>query len=230
MHAHPSTIRAAAIIVAAGSSRRMGMDKLTWPLGGIPVLLRTIRTFLQCPSILQIVVVCPEERWLEINPSGFGDNILRVDGGENRQDSVANGLAAIQADLPLVAVHDAARPLVSPDDIERCLSAAATHGAASLAHRVTDTLKRSNAGDFCCESVDRENLWAMETPQAFHTPLLHAAYAEVSARGLVVTDEVSAVQATGVATKLVESLHPNIKITTPADLSLATSLLENRDS
>jgi 2-C-methyl-D-erythritol 4-phosphate cytidylyltransferase len=100
------------------------------------------------------------------------------------------------------------------------------HGAAGLARRATETMKRSDVENFSTEAVSRENLWCMETPQVFGISLLKDAYAEVTARRLSVTDEVSAVQAIGVQVKFVESRHPNIKITTPADLALAEALLK----
>ena len=202
----------------------MGFDKLASPLGGVPVLRRTLEAFLAAKSIASVVVVCPEERWSLLAGMAFTKPVARVDGGADRQDSVARGLAAIDADARFVAVHDGARPLVSLEDIDRCVTAAMEHRAAALARRATETMKRSDAADFCAEAVSRENLWCMETPQVFEVSLLKEAYAELAARGLVVTDEVSAVQAIGAKVKFVESLHPNLKITTPADLALAEAL------
>jgi 2-C-methyl-D-erythritol 4-phosphate cytidylyltransferase len=134
-------------------------------------------------------------------------------------------LAALSEQSDLVAVHDGARPLVLPEDIDRCVAAAAEHRAATLARRVTETLKRADTGDFSAEAVSREQLWFMETPQVFEIPLLREAYQSVSSRGLAVTDEVSALESIGVRVKFVESRHPNLKITTLADLALAEALL-----
>ena len=216
----------AAILVAAGSSRRMGFDKLANSLGCVPVLRRTLEAFLSAKSISSVVIVCPEDRWHLLDGVDFTKPVTRTDGGADRQDSVARGLAAIDPDARLVAVHDGARPLVSPDDIDRCVAAAGEHGAASLARRATETMKRSDSEDFSAEAVSRENLWCMETPQVFDVALLREAYAIVSARGLTVTDEVSAVQEIGTRVKFIESRHPNLKITTPADLALAEALLK----
>ena len=202
----------------------MGFDKLTSPLAGIPVLRRTLDAFLAADSIAEIVVVCPEERW-ELLGGGFSKPVKRVDGGADRQDSVMAGLAALSAQTGLVAVHDGARPLVAPADIDRCVAAALEFRAAALARRVTDTLKRSDAADFSAGAVSRENLWFMETPQVFDVPLLLEAYEAVAAQGLAVTDEVSAMEAIGVQVKFIESIQPNLKITTPADLALAEALL-----
>lgn len=202
----------------------MGFDKLSADLGGVPVLRKTLEAFLAADSIAEVVVVCPEDRW-ELLGGNFPKPVRRVDGGACRQDSVAAGLAAVALGSSLVAVHDGARPLVSPEDIDRCVLAASENRAAALARRVTETLKRSDVVDFSKEGVSREHLWFMETPQVFEIPLLMDAYAEVTARGLAITDEVSALEAIGVGVKLVESTNPNLKITTPADLALAAALL-----
>lgn len=213
-----------AILVAAGSSRRMGFDKLASNLSGKPVLRQTLEAFLAADSICSVVVVCPEERWGLLDGMDFTKPVTRTDGGADRQDSVVRGLA--MADARFVAVHDGARPLVAPEDIDRCVAAAIEHRAAALARRATETMKRSDAEDFSAEAVSRENLWSMETPQVFDISLLREAYAAVASRGLTVTDEVSAVQAIGARVKFVESRHPNLKITTPADLALAEALLK----
>lgn len=222
--ASPSTH--AAIIVAAGSSRRMGFDKLAAPLSGVPVLRRTLDAFLASPCIGSVIVVCPEDRWLPFAADSFPKPVTRVDGGTDRQDSVAQGLNALSAEVRWVAVHDGARPLIHADDIARCFEAAETHRAAALARRVTETLKRSDPEDFSSEALSRENLWFMETPQVFEVALLRQAYEKVSHDGLSITDEVSAIEALGLRVKFVESLHPNLKITTPADLALAEALLK----
>lgn len=202
------------------------MDKLAWPLGGVPVLRRTLDAFLKAQSISAVVVVCPAERWKWLDSGDFAKPVIRVDGGTERQDSVANGLAAIDPEARFVAVHDGARPLISPDDIDACVAAAVENGAAALGRRATETMKRSDDHDFSAEAVSRENLWRMETPQVFEVPILRNAYQTVAARGLAVTDEVSAVQALGVKVKFIESRHPNLKITTPADLALAEALMK----
>lgn len=202
----------------------MGFDKLASPLAGVPVLRRTLDAFLAADSIAEVVVVCPAERW-ELLGGGFPKPVRQVQGGANRQDSVAAGLAALSENAELVAVHDGARPLVSAEDIDRCVAAAAEYRAAALARRVTETLNRSDTGDFSRQTVSREHLWFMETPQVFEVPLLREAYDVVRSRGLTVTDEVSALEEIGVRVKLVESRHPNLKITTPADLALVEAIL-----
>jgi len=214
-----------AIIVAAGSSQRMGFDKLAAELCGMSVLRHSIHAFLAADSIDAVVVVCPAERWESLDNIASEKPITRVDGGTHRQDSVEKGLAAIPHNTQWVAVHDGARPLVSPQDIDRCAQAAKDHQAATLARRATDTMKRTNPDDFVTDAVCRDHLWLMETPQTFDANLLQQAYQEVAKQGLTVTDEVSALQAIGIPTKCIESSSPNPKITTPADLRLAAALL-----
>lgn len=213
-----------AILVAAGSSRRMGFDKLAAELAGVSVLRRTVEAFLAAESISEVIVVCPEERWSLLD-GNFPKPVKRMDGGENRQDSVVAGLSALALESKFVAVHDGARPLVSPADIDACVAEAVEYRAAALARRVTETLKRADPLDFSTEGVSREHLWFMETPQVFEIRLLVDSYAEVSSNNLMVTDEVSVMEAVGVRVKLVESKHPNLKITTPADLALAEAIL-----
>lgn len=218
-----------AVVVAAGSSRRAGFDKLSAHLAGQPVLLRSVSAFVSA-GCSAVVVVCPEKRWLDtgLATAIFPVPVLRVDGGAERQDSVAAGLSALPAGTRWVAVHDGARPLITPEGILACYQAAQESGAAACAHPVVDTLKRAGAGGYSLpEKVSRENLWGMETPQIFDLQLLRRAYARVAEQGLVVTDEVSAMEAIGVPTRLVQ-VGANLKITLPGDLELAEVIYSQR--
>ena len=218
-----------AVIVAAGSSRRAGFDKLAALLDGVPVLRRSVDAFVAAGAAA-VVVVCPESRWKEtgLATATFPVPVSRVDGGAERQDSVAAGLAALPAGTRMVAVHDGARPLITPAGILACLAAAEKTGAATCAHPVVDTLKRADAeGRSLPEKVSRENLWGMETPQIFRLALLQEAYEYVKSQKLVVTDEVSAVEALGVSTQLVQG-GANLKITLPGDLELAELIWKHR--
>ena len=218
-----------AVIVAAGSSRRAGFDKLAAHLDGAPVLRRSVDAFVAAGAAA-VVVVCPESRWVEtgLAAAAFPVPVSRVDGGAERQDSVAAGLAALPACTCMVAVHDGARPLITPEGIRACLAAADETGAAACAHPVVDTLKRADAAGFSLpEKVSRDNLWGMETPQIFRLELLLRAYDFVKAHALVVTDEVSAVEAMGVPTRLVSG-GVNLKITLPGDLELAELIWKHR--
>lgn len=206
----------AAIIVASGSSRRMGFDKLAALIDGNPILWHSVRAFSSNSSITQVVVVTPPERfeWL----SDLGEKLHRVDGGKERSDSVNAGLAALNSDITHVAIHDGARPLVSPQSITATFEAAQKTGAAALARRVTETLKRSSPEGVTIESVSREDLWIMETPQIFSCVLIKQAYQQVASGDAQITDEVSALQLLGQGTTLVENTYPNPKITVQADL------------
>lgn len=211
-----------AIIVAAGSSRRAGFDKLAALLDGKPVLRHSVDAFIEA-GCAAVVVVCPASRWEEtgLSSAQFSIPVHRVDGGAERQHSVAAGMAALPPETTMVAVHDGARPLITPAGIAACLQAARETGAAACAHPVVDTLKRADASACTLpEKVSREHLWGMETPQIFSFPLLQRAYAAVERDGLNVTDEVSAMEAIGVATRLVQ-VGSNLKITLPGDLELA---------
>ena len=218
-----------AVIVAAGSSRRAGFDKLAAPLAGVSVLRRSVDAFVAAGAAA-VVVVCPESRWVEtgLAAADFPVPVSRVDGGAERQDSVAAGLAALPAGTRMVAVHDGARPLITPQGIAACLAAAEETGAATCAHPVVDTLKRADAAGMSLpEKVSREHLWGMETPQIFRLELLLQAYQYVKENALVVTDEVSAVEALGVPTRLVQG-GANLKITLPGDLELAELIWTHR--
>ncbi|MBR2145486.1 MAG: 2-C-methyl-D-erythritol 4-phosphate cytidylyltransferase [Akkermansia sp.] len=218
-----------AVIVAAGSSRRAGFDKLAAPLAGVPVLRRSVDAFVAAGAAA-VVVVCPQSRWEEtgLAAATFPVPVSRVDGGAERQDSVAAGLAALPGGTRMVAVHDGARPLITPEGIRACLAAAGECGAAACAHPVVDTLKRADAqGLSLPEKVSRDCLWGMETPQIFRLELLQRAYVQVKEQGLVVTDEVSAVEALGIPTRLVQG-SVNMKITLPGDLELAELIWKHR--
>ncbi len=219
-----------AIIVAAGSSRRAGFDKLVAPLAGKPVLCRSVDAFVKAGAD-GVILVCPESRWEELEldsyQAGLSIPLLRVDGGEQRQDSVFAGLLALPENCDYVAVHDGARPLINPDAILRCLQQAEKSGAASCAQPIVDTLKRVDGeGKTLPEFVDREQLWAMQTPQIFRTPLLLTAYEKLRDSGKVATDEVSAMEHLGHATTLVSG-GANMKITLPDDLQLAEVLWQH---
>lgn len=224
----------AGIIVAAGRSRRMGFDKLEAPLAGRPVLWHSLQALGRCPELSEIIVVTDEVRAArlealveEIRPP-WAPRWRWVPGGAERYDSVAAGLDAVAANTQWVAVHDGARPLVSPDDIAHVIQRAQATGAASLAHPVVETVKRADAAGRVSAAVDREGLWAMETPQVFSLPLLREAYAHACTQGLAPTDEVSAVAALGHDVWLVESHSFNPKITHPPDLLLAERCLSSQ--
>jgi 2-C-methyl-D-erythritol 4-phosphate cytidylyltransferase len=223
-----------AIIVAAGSSQRMGFDKLLALLGDKPVLAHTLDAFEQTTSVEEIILVARAERVAEfqdlVKQIGFKKVRKVVAGGAQRQDSVRAGLEELSESAGYVAVHDAARPLVTPEQIERVFSLAHEHGAAALAEPITDTLKRADKDRFVTQGVARDGVYAMQTPQIFSTKLLVDAYAGVAANHLSVTDEVSAVEHLGARVLLVPNTEFNVKITYPRDLLLAYSVIMRRSA
>ncbi len=221
-----------AIIVAGGSSQRMGFDKTFALLAGTPVIVHSITAFEAADSVSEIIVVGREDRLPDLREAfaqrGFRKLCQVVAGGTHRQDSVASGLARIGHDAKYVAVQDAARPLVRPEEIERVFEAARREGAASLAASVRDTLKRADADHVVTAGIARDGVFAMETPQIFERELLLRAYAFVAEHQLAITDEVSAVERLQHKVVLVPNAQPNFKITYPADLPLAEFILRQR--
>ena len=215
-----------AIIVAYGSSQRMGNDKLLLPLAGKPILQYALNAFLASKSLNQICLMTSVERFQNLQiTKKQRSKITRLNGGQSRQDSVWIGLQTLVSHSDFIAVHDAARPLISPEMIEYGFKQAQLHQAVSLAHPISDTLKRVDTQNNVEESVSRENVWAMETPQIFETKLLFKAYRYVMAKGISITDEVSAVQQLNHPVKLIANPYPNPKITFPTDLATTEKLI-----
>ena len=221
-----------AIIVAGGSSQRMGFDKLLAPLDGRPLVAHAIAAFEQTESVTDIIVVGRAERLSDyeeiVRTSGFAKVSAVIPGGPRRQDSVRRGLAQLGAATEFVAVHDAARPLVRSDLVERILQLARSHGGSASAAPVIDTLKRVDENHVVTGGVAREKLFAVETPQIFRRDLLEKAYAAVFETGVEVTDEISAVERVGGKVVLLPNDEPNFKVTYPADLPLAEFVLRQR--
>jgi 2-C-methyl-D-erythritol 4-phosphate cytidylyltransferase len=221
-----------AIIVAGGSSQRMGFDKLFAIIAGEPVLAHAMRAFDRASSVSEIIVVAREERQDEIRKlsadAGLKKVRLVVPGGDRRQDSVWAGLSRIDRHATYVAVHDAARPLVTPEQIERAFQQCRIQGAATLAEPVSDTLKRADANLLVVDLVDRHELYAMQTPQVFDRKLIEGAYRAVYKENISVTDEVSAVERLGHKIALVLNNDFNFKITYPRDLPIAEFVLRER--
>ncbi len=221
-----------AIIVAAGDSRRMGFDKLFAAIAGKPVIAHTISAFERANSVNGIIVVAREDRHDEIKTMAGDENFKKVrsiiPGGKYRQDSVRAGLEHLDSATRWVAVHDAARPLVTPEQIERVFQQCANHAAAALAEPVNDTLKRADSNLLVSASVDRDQLYAMQTPQVFERQLIEEAYRAVYAEDISVTDEVSAVERLGREVVLALNDDFNFKVTYPRDLPVAEFILKQR--
>ncbi len=236
-----------AIIVAAGSSQRMGFDKLFATIAGKPIIAHTLHAFEHAISVNEIIVVAREDRHDEIRKISRAENFKKVPsiivGGERRQDSVRAGLNHLNIDAKYVAVHDAARPLIGPEQIERVFEQCVIYGAAALAEPINDTLKRADVDPIRSRfhhgrqaeqvmvvtgSVDRHQLYAMQTPQVFERALIEEAYRAAHTENLSLTDEVSAVERLGRKVVLVLNDDFNFKITYPRDLALAEFVLNQR--
>ena len=221
-----------AIIVAAGSSRRMGFDKLFAELGGKPVVTHSIAAFDKTREIREIILVTREDQIAEmqalVDAGKFRKVRKIIAGGAERHFSVWNGLQAVEASTRFIAIHDGARPLVTPEIIQDCLALAKKEGAACLASPIPDTLKRADNDQLVTDSIERSGLWAMQTPHIFSRDLIFEAYAGVIAKNKLVTDEVSAVQGLGRKIALVRNEEWNFKITYPRDLELAEQVLALR--
>jgi len=191
-----------------------------------------IRAFERATSVSEIVVAGREQWHDEIRKiasvAGFKKIRVIVPGGERRQDSVRAGLNRIDREAKYVAVHDAARPLITPEQIERAFEQCRVHGGAALAQPVSDTLKRADGDLLVVGSVDRHQIYAMQTPQIFERKLIEDAYRGIYAENASVTDEVSAVERLGHKIALVLNDDFNFKITYPRDLPVADFILQER--
>ncbi len=225
--------RVAVIIPAAGSGTRMGAkNKLLLPLAGRPLLLHTIEAFETSPLVTHIILaVSPHtSRFYDENiknNSSFSKMLPPVRGGATRQDSVRAALCQVCNQTDMVLVHDGARPLVSHSLIEAIIEKAAETGAAVPVVRLKDTIKKV-CGNRILETVRRESLRAVQTPQGFETALLQRAFDEAEKKDFTGTDEASLVEALGHTVHTVPGSYENLKITTPEDLTIAEALLKKR--
>lgn len=224
--------RAAVVIAAGGSGRRMGsVPKQYVELAGEPILVRAIRPFLEETAVVRVVVCLPPEDAAHPPPwlTGLDERVLVVAGGEERGDSVRAGLNAVPEAVDVVLVHDAARPLVRGDAIRAALEVAATGVGAVVAVPVADTIKVVDGEGTITGTSDRSRLWKAQTPQAFPRGMLVDAYERAAADGVVATDDAALVERYGGRVVVVEGDPSNLKITTMADLALAEGLLRGRE-
>jgi 2-C-methyl-D-erythritol 4-phosphate cytidylyltransferase len=223
-----------AVVVAAGRSQRMGFDKLLTPLAGRPLLLHTLDRLLQTGVAEEVVLVIrpgsEAEMAAVIAPLRDQGTIRLVSGGEQRQDSVRAGLKAVTASSDYVMVHDAARPFLTRELIKTVLAAAKASGAAVCGVPCTDSLKEVGDDSMVQRTVDRSKLWTVQTPQIFNTTLLRDSYQAVAKLGGVFTDDTAVVERAGYPVQIVLYEGVNLKVTTPADWSLAEAYLQLADS
>ena len=229
----PALPAVCAVIVAAGSSRRMGGEnKLLLPLDDAPVLAHTLSAFEKCAAIRYIVLVCREQDILPYSDlaRAFGISKLRTvtRGGDSRTASVLAGITAAPEDTGLVAVHDGARPLVSEAVITEAVYAAAEYGAAAPVVPVKDSIKRIQNGSIAAD-VPRDTLAAVQTPQVFDRALLTRALETAARENRSFTDDCAAVEAMGQAVRATHGSYENIKITTPEDILVAEAFLHREE-
>ena len=220
--------RCGAVIVAAGSASRMkGKDKIMEPLGGEPLIVKTVRAFQQADVISEIVIVTREDLLMQITGLCRDFDKVRavVAGGADRVASVQNGLNALSDKVKLAAIHDGARPLITGEVIDRTVRAAHTYGAAAPGVPVKDTVKIVSGG-VVKSTPDRKTLQAVQTPQVFDFDMLRGALKKAVEEGAQITDDCSAVERLGMSIKMVEGDERNIKVTTPVDLQIVRLLWE----
>ena len=222
-----------AVIVAAGNSLRMGNDKLTADLCGVPVLVRTLRVFDASPYVDEILVVTRADRIEEMAAlcKDYGINKVSkvLAGGATRVESALVGVSEVQPKASLIAIHDGARPLVSAEVIERTVCAAKEHYAAVPVIPSTDTLKVVDEKGFVTATVDRASTFRVQTPQVFKSDFIKGALTKAMEKNLPLTDDCSAVEMMGVKAAAVPGDEDNIKLTTPRDMILAEALLKARE-
>ena len=221
------------VIVAAGKSDRMGptVDKVFLSLGTRPVLAYSLMAYERCAAIDGVVLVVRRDHVEAARAMAalYGCHKVRrvIAGGARRQLSVMAGLEVLEREeVEVVSVHDGARPCVTAELIAETVASARRHGSGVAARPITDTVKQVDRGQVVTRTVDRSKLWAVQTPQSFRLDVLLRAMESVARRRVTVTDEASAVESIHEPVRLVRSEWSNIKITEPADLELAATLLK----
>ena len=221
------------VIVAAGKGTRLQSElpKPFLSVAGKPILVHTLRRFAPIEAVRRIVVVVAAERETlcqeVLHTHGpWPQPITVVHGGAERQDSVRNGLAALETQCEIVVIHDAARPFISVEAIQRSIDAAAETGSAVVATPVRDTIKRADAQHTIRETVSRHDLWLAQTPQTFRVEVIRAAHRWAQQRSITGTDDATLVEQMGRPVRIVPGDVLNFKITTPDDLALAQAVLQ----
>ena len=224
-----------AVIPAGGSGQRMGTatPKQFMPLGGIPLLVHSLQVFEHCASISQIILVVPKddrERTLSdvVARHGIKKVSKVVAGGVTRQESVYHGLKETDPEAEIVVIHDAARPFVTVDLIERSIGTARNLGGAIVAVRMKETVKQVGPNGQILRTVDRAQLWLAQTPQTFRRELLIEGYRKAESDGFQATDDAAILERLGHKVAVVPGRWDNMKITTPEDFQMAEAILAGR--
>lgn len=224
----------AVIIVAAGTGSRMKSDiaKQYLMLNEKRILNYTIESFENCKSIDDIVLVVGSADLEFVSKEIVGNSYSKIKaivaGGSERQNSVYNGITALDSDTDIVLVHDGVRPFVLKEDIEKIITATKEYSGCVMAVKVKDTIKIADERGYVADTPKRENLWAAQTPQCFSYDILKMAYEKAFAENFLGTDDSMLVERAGYKIKLIEGSYDNIKITTPEDLYIGENILQRR--
>ncbi len=224
-----------AIIPAAGQGKRMKNDlsKQFILLQGMPVIAHTLRVFQAVEAIGRIVLVCAPGEEEFYRPEALREYAVTkptvtVPGGRERQDSVFTGLQGITWECNYVVIHDGARPLVTVDLLSRIAEEVKNSRAVVAGVPVKDTIKMTDAGGYIIDTLPRERLWHIQTPQAFDAALIKRAYKQAKAANYYGNDDAALVERMGVPVKIIPGSYENVKITTPEDLIIAETILQGR--
>jgi 2-C-methyl-D-erythritol 4-phosphate cytidylyltransferase len=223
-----------AVIAAAGQSTRMGskISKQFLPLLDVPAVVWTLKAFDHASTVEKVVVVCREEDMEQMKQCIGQYQIQKVTavvpGGNSRQESVSAGVRALPQDAEIIAVHDGARPLVRPEEIDACVQDAVLTGASALGTPLKDTIKRIDSKQCVLSTPAREGLWAVQTPQVFRLDLYRRALKKAKMDGKDYTDDCQLVEQLGIRVHLCKGSYENIKLTTEEDLVIAQAILEQR--
>jgi len=228
-------MKADAVIVSAGKGHRFmeGRKKQFFSLGGKPVLAHTIDQFEICSLIRQILLVVGQED-LDyclkeiVETYGYRKVSLIIPGGKRRQESVKKGLDTLPGDTEIIVIHDGVRPFVTKEMIEESIQFAARCGAVVTAMPVKDTIKMAHPDGTVLQTLERESLWQVQTPQTFQAPIIKEAYLKATEDGFIGTDDASLVERLGIKVHILQGSYTNIKITTPEDLMLANLFLKEK--
>ena len=218
------------IIAAGGVGKRTGLDipKQFYMLSGIPVIVRTIRVFENMDDITDIIITCHKDyvEYTKTMMKEYGIDKVKcvTEGGDTRRQSVYNALKNVSDDTDYVLIHDAARPFINEDSIRRCILDAESTGCAAVGKRVVDTLKRTDGAGFITDTVDRDNLWQIQTPQIFKKDIICDCHQRCINDCFEATDDCMICERYGYSIKITESSCNNIKITDKSDIQLAEAI------
>jgi 2-C-methyl-D-erythritol 4-phosphate cytidylyltransferase len=222
-----------AVVVAAGKGERMGtrLPKPFLSVAGVPLVVHTLRNLTRSSLIKKIILAVAAEReslWRELLEAfgPFAIPLVITHGGEERQDSVRLGLAALESDCDIVVIHDVARPFITAEVVDRSVAVAAEYGGALVAIPARDTIKKVNKEQMVIATVPRQDLWLAQTPQTFRVEVIREAHRRAHLLGVTVTDDAALLEWAGGQVKIVPGDIRNLKITTPEDLQVAEALLK----